>query len=324
MNQAKSTDYNAVVILEKDFSGDVLASWMYPSCSPEMQQILVRRSTLKEEVVVPFTFSRYESQWVYISSVVLEKTEGEEEKDPLKIQGYAVVLVTKSFHPEKAEALCRLMGNVYSQAYSTVAVLEVFLAAMIRSEVSINGVGSFKEAEYDPRASLIATNIKDLIRMFGMHSILLWFALFNRKRVVVTCSQLPILQKAIRAMPQFMWHRQNWDILQPYLTAEADELAALSSVGVYVAGFVDEAIKAKSEMYDLLVDMDERKISFPEHAAASFKMGQVHRELAGFMVSLAESDTSPPMVIKELSNKTKIIETKLKAALAAEKETPNE
>lgn len=57
-----------------------------------------------------------------------------------------------------------------------------------------------------------------------------------------------------RALPQLVWHRQNWSILYPYVHLEGEELEKLSSCVTYIAGFTDASVESKTELYDLFVN----------------------------------------------------------------------
>lgn len=59
---------------------------------------------------------------------------------------------------------------------------------------------------------------------------------------------------------------QNWSILRPFVTMSEPELAELRAAGVYVAGFMDPAIAERTDLYDLLVDLDNNAITVPTHA----------------------------------------------------------
>ena len=59
---------------------------------------------------------------------------------------------------------------------------------------------------------------------------------------------------AFRALPLFVVHRMNWDIVYPQLDLEEEELLTLSSHGTYVAGFTDSTIEGRTDLYDLFVN----------------------------------------------------------------------
>ncbi len=57
-----------------------------------------------------------------------------------------------------------------------------------------------------------------------------------------------------RALPLFVVHRMNWDILYPHVDLDEEELLTLSSHGTYIAGFTDSAIEGRTDLYDLFVN----------------------------------------------------------------------
>jgi hypothetical protein len=52
----------------------------------------------------------------------------------------------------------------------------------------------------------------------------------------------------------FVFHRQNWDILRPFVTLHPSELEELKQTGVYIAGFTDSAVRTREDLFDLFVD----------------------------------------------------------------------
>jgi hypothetical protein len=58
----------------------------------------------------------------------------------------------------------------------------------------------------------------DIVRTFGAETVLIWSALMMKKRVVVYSEKLSVLLCAIRALPLFVFHRANWNLLRPYVT----------------------------------------------------------------------------------------------------------
>ena len=57
-----------------------------------------------------------------------------------------------------------------------------------------------------------------------------------------------------RALPCFVYHRQNWDIVFPFLQLKKEELNELKSKRTYVAGFTDPAVENRTETYDLFLN----------------------------------------------------------------------
>ena len=60
--------------------------------------------------------------------------------------------------------------------------------------------------------------------------------------------------QSYRAIPLFVWHRQNWNVVYPHVTLDREtEMAELNKLGTYVAGFLDPAVQARTDLYDLFV-----------------------------------------------------------------------
>lgn len=89
----------------------------------------------------------------------------------------------------------------------------------------------------------------------------------------------------------------------------------------FVAGFTDSAICSKTDLYDLLVNLPASEISVMPHAKECLTMTKTHKDIAMFMVQLAENpDISEVQVVKEISNKTQELLNYLRS-LAADKTT---
>jgi len=154
--------------------------------------------------------------------------------------------------------------------------------------------------------------VKDVVKMFGQEIILLWSAMIMKKRIVVLSEKLGILQKIIRAFPIFVWHRQNWDVLRPFMTLSDIELADLKTTGVYCAGFIDELVRDKEELYDVIVDVNNRTISVASHAKGDFLMSSIHKDICELLVTSSEDpNLTDQDLIKALALKTKDLLTKL-------------
>lgn len=82
----------------------------------------------------------------------------------------------------------------------------------------------------------------------------LWAALLLKKRVLVFAPRLTDLLKAMRTIPQLCWHRQDWEVLRPYVAGSPLEVAEFTSAGVYVVGVTDPSFRTRPDLYDLFVD----------------------------------------------------------------------
>jgi hypothetical protein len=96
--------------------------------------------------------------------------------------------------------------------------------------------------------------VQGLVKALGPETVKLWTALLLKKRVVVYAPRLADLLKVMRTIPQLCWHRQDWDVLRPFVTGSQLEVAEFASAGVYVVGVTDPAFRTRPDLYDLYVD----------------------------------------------------------------------
>jgi len=236
--------------------------------------------------------------WFSRSWVYLQGADGKE----AGTMAWVVVAVGggTSFNPERYEALARTMSGLYVEASpSPPKLLECFLSVQIKGRYG----QSFSAADHDPRRALLVSNLKELISSFGLEFILLWTALLMKKRVAVYASFLPEVLVTVRSLPALVWHRQDWSVLRPWVALTDAQLAELRAAGVFVAGFTDPAVRGMTDLYDLLLDLDNRSIRLMEHAAPDFKMGTFHKELATYLVQAAANpEVSAQAIIKVVTD----------------------
>lgn len=328
----------AIAIIEKDTNSDVMLTWSYPIVDESFEPVLISRSNLKGEFV-PFTFSKFHNQWIYIVSSPVEHEEEEDEDDeekeneekvlsttgkeypgPLgRVEAFSICLLCKDYNPEMYATLAKLFVGVYTKTGTPISILQGFLRVL-----TVGKLGDFEKNDFPNRDALLATSIKDIIKIFGIEIILVWTALMMKKRVAVYCDKSSTLLRAIRAFPLFIWHRRDWDLLYPYVNLNEDEIDELNKVRVYCAGFTDPEIKSKANLYDLFIDLNERNISVAEHAKTDFRMGSFHKDLGDFLVECSEDEEMSDLdIIKELAIRTKQLLDKLKS-LQVEDEDGNE
>jgi len=307
-----------ITILEKDKNNDVLIAWTYPSIPDELEPVIISRSNLKDDSIpLQFSFSKFKDYWIYIF------TQAKDEANTTlpSVTVFSVVLLTKSFNPEKYGLFLKISCTLYGTSGSPLSVLKGYLSVFATGEFDAKDYGKYVESDFDVRQAYLATSIKDIVRMFGTEVILIWSALVMKKRVIVYAEKLGILLRVIRSLPLFVVHRQDWNILRPYVTLTDVELQELKTTGVYCAGFTDYSVVAKEDLYDLFVDVNQRSIVIPEHAKAHFVMGSFHKEIATFLVESCETDEiNDQAIVKNLTAKTKDILQKLQKIAATEKD----
>jgi len=308
----------AIGIFEKDGNGDVLPVWCYPELGSDLEKVSIFRSGLQESTVpLQYSFSKFRNEWLYNfiqlngNVTVAEEQELRSALSP-KVQAFAVLVVANDYNPEKYFELGKLMAAIYLATGSPVKLLEVFLSVFAKGSFNAGKLGSFSASQHDPRSSLIATPLKDAVRLFGEEVILVWAALVMKKRVVVFSQKLGLLLKLIRAFPLFVWHRQNWDILRPFMTLSELEIADIQTAQVYCAGFTTDEVRDREDLFDVFVDVNNRSITVASHAKSDFIMTRIHKDICELLITGSEDESlSDTDFIKGLTVKVKELLAKL-------------
>jgi hypothetical protein len=176
-----------------------------------------------------------------------------------------------------------------------------------------DGRFTLTDPAYDKRRGYIRSPLKDVVKIFGIESILIYVALLLKKRIAVYSPNLKVLLKMTRALPLFVWHRQNWQILYPYVEMSEVELGQFMGKSSYILGSTDPSIESHMELYDLFINVPAGSVTPTATAKDAFAMGKVHKEIAMFMMSSVEdSEKTDQLFIKELSVKTRELINNLK------------
>eukprot|EP00038_Savillea_parva_P006368 m.163288 g.163288 ORF g.163288 m.163288 type:complete len:366 (-) comp12291_c0_seq1:111-1208(-) len=289
-------------VLERDRNGDALWSWVYPTIDDELRGVILSKSSIKDrELEKPRrVFGRYKQTWFYIVTCPVESLP---DADLPMVNVVSLVILADKYHPEMYYNLAALMLQLYAPTGSGLAILSAFL--------SIFTTGSYEDKyaikDYkDVRKAYLKGSIKSVIRGFGIESILIYIAILLKKRIVVVCPNPEELVMTVRVLPQMVFKRLNWDIIYPYLDTTEHELDELAASKIpYIAGFTDESIADREDLYDIIVDVPNTSISMASHASKNFGLGKIHKEIAMYMTSAAEDDGVKDMdVIKELVERT--------------------
>jgi len=284
-------------LFERDTNNDVLGTWSYPAIESSLLPIVIVRSGLAEEKPpAVFSFSKFKNTWLYVYTILSPGVALP------RVKAFSLCIGAEAFNPELYGELAKQLAELYASKGSPLPLLDAYL--------SVFSTGSaptikFKAAEFDIRKAFLVTPLKDIVKALGKDVVLLWTALLLKRRVVVTSTRLTPLLKFMRALPLLVWHRQNWAVLRPYCCTSKSELAELQAAGVYVAGFIDPAVR-NQPIYDLLLDLDTASVVVPPHAKTDFALGHYQEELATFLTeSAASAEYTDQKLIKELTLKTK-------------------
>ncbi|XP_060599901.1 DENN domain-containing protein 10-like [Ruditapes philippinarum] len=300
-------------LIEKDTNNDVLWTWSYPMVTEAQRALFTRKCCLSQssEHIVDFLYSQLGRQWYYIY------THKVEDRDNLpKVTAFSVILLSKDFNPEKYEALCQILCQRYCKTGSPTSILEVYLAVVTKGKCNSEENGKFSTQDYQIKHAYANSNLAGVIEMFGVETILIYTALLLKKRIAVYFPPHSIkdLLQFTRSLPAFIWHRQNWNIVHPYVELIEEEIDQLKTNTHYVAGFTDATIESRSDLYDVFVNGTAGQISVAPHAKDALAMGKLHKDIAMFMVKLIEdTDINQQQVIKDVATKTKELLNNLKS-----------
>ncbi|KAF2073893.1 hypothetical protein CYY_004781 [Polysphondylium violaceum] len=306
---------DSISIFEKDLNSDVLLTWCFPSINDQLRQVLLNKTSLeKEKISLNFSFSKYKNTWIYIHTTSIDHSSGTIPESLKRVAAFSICITRNHFNPEKYSSLASILSNVYLALGDCSKLLECQLRVINRGQFDVGALGKFVDSSFDVRRSYLATSIKDVIRLFGEEIILIWSAMAMKKRVVVYSEKLISLLKVIRALPLFVFHRQNWNILRPYVSINDLEIKDLQSTGIYCAGFVDPSIKSRDDLYDILIDLSSKEVSISSYSKDQFVLGSFHKDLLRFMLeSLDNDEVSDQALIKGLNMKMKELLSKLES-----------
>lgn len=309
----------SVCLLEHDFNGDTLAAWTYPGVTAELQTLCIDKFnhfySEKEAHCASFLFFKIKGDWVYI---VISKTR----KDvSTEVVASALCLVAKVFSPEKFRALLALLHEQYLSSGDPTKILEGYLSVYTSQKFK-----SFNMSKYqDSDAYLSSSCIKDIVRMIGLESVVLWNAVLLKKRILVIDTSGPQnlskLLDTVRTLPQLAFHRQDWSILRPLISIEGDadetHIEDLKNCGVFIAGAMDGAVAATyASLFDVVFSLTDHRVTISDEAAPSMRMGATHRELAQQLVDLEENPTSTSEdMLKVIVKKTEKVIKNLKSLI---------
>ncbi|XP_069835772.1 DENN domain-containing protein 10 isoform X2 [Dendropsophus ebraccatus] len=303
---AETQRLHSIGLIEKDVNGETLWVWSYPSITPELRELMLRKCRLQEEKPPPLynlLYGQYRKLWFYM---VLTAVEG---ASVLEVTHFCVVLLAKEFNPEKYSALSRVLSRIYLKSGSPVAMMERYLSVLTRGGCQSEENGTFLWRDYPQREAYLSAAVKDVILRFGMEAVILYTALMLKRKVAVYHPRPDAVQEFTRALPALVWHRQDWSILHPYVHLSSDETDALKTgTAGFVAGFHDPDVGNRPDLYDVFVNLAENSITVSPSAKEAMTLGKLHKEIGQLMLQAAEDpEKSDSQVIKDICVKTRDI-----------------
>jgi len=257
----------------------------------------------------PFVYGHYQRCWYY-----LHTTEVFEADNLAKVKQFVLVLWTRDFNPGKYETLSRILSKTYCKRGTPTAIVKLYLSVVTRGSCSTEENGTFMVKDFEQKKAFANVGIKDVINMFKLETILIYTAIILKKRLVVYHHRLDCLLDFMRVLPVFVWHRQNWNILYPYVDLNVQEITDLKGALSYAAGFLDASVETRNELYDVFVNLAAIEVTVAPHAKDAFAMSKTHKDVALFMVRCAEDDElSDQQVVKDIATKTAELIVQLKS-----------
>uniref|UniRef100_T1IIY2 UDENN domain-containing protein n=1 Tax=Strigamia maritima TaxID=126957 RepID=T1IIY2_STRMM len=294
-----------LVGMERDNNNDVLWTWSYPSVSTEQRGIIIKKCSFDLESgdvrVNPFSYGQYNDCWYYRTVNDVQNLD-----TLLKVKQFVLIVWARDFNPEKYEAFSKILSKTYCKTGDPATLLNFYLSVLTLGSCKTEENGTFVVRDYDQKKAFALSCVKDVINTFKLETILIYTALLLKKRIIVYHHKLANLQFFLRSFPAFVWHRQNWNILYPNQDFSDPEISDMKSASYYVAGFSDASIDARTDLYDLYINLAAVEISIAPHAKETFIMSKTHKDIALNMVRLAEDKSlSDDDVIMDIANKTK-------------------
>ena len=112
----------------------------------------------------------------------------------------------------------------------------------------------------------------------------------------------------VRAIPQLCWHRKDFSILRPIVRNDAESLDDLKATSYYVAGTIDSSLANKAELYDVLVSLNDRRVTVAPHAIEEMRMNSAHKEMASLVAEVCESGSNEEIIHCIATKTTQIID----------------
>lgn len=238
---------NFVSIFEKDIHGDVTTSWIYPEFPGDFQQVLLNRTQIKSEKPEEFIFSRFGGLWHY-SYVFAINRKNVKDKELLKFaEKICISIGAKQFYPERYFEVLKSFSSLYVENKGIPAeVLNNVFSLATDGVITVGGKPAAIPSNDEKRKALIKIPLTDISNRFGKHTLLLWHALLTRRSLLIKGTNTLQLLDFVRALPLLAFHRQDWSILRPLITASDIELKDLSLGNASIASTSRFAVHSSS------------------------------------------------------------------------------
>lgn len=282
----------------------------YPCLSADFRKVLKSRSDLSQRDPLAFTYSQFNKLWHYEFAMSKDL---DASKLP-RVNGFSVFVLATEFFPEKYEALTGLLSRIYASTGDVMNVLQAYMKVYVKGSVDASELGSFAADSFDLAACYLKPSVKNLAVLFGSETVLVWAAMLMGKRIVVYADQREALPDVLRTLPLLVWHRKNWSIVAPLVLTSDEELAELTGAKVLCFGVTTATLLNQDALFDLALNLSERRVTVAGHAQGDFSMGPFVQDLASFLVeSASDAAMESKDVVKALAVKTGELLKKLRS-----------
>ncbi|XP_014281545.1 DENN domain-containing protein 10 [Halyomorpha halys] len=285
----------ACSILERSKFGEPIWTWAYPSLTESQKSYIVKKTPIEDQKT--FFYGKVKNIWFYVSDLM----DGEPEKFP-DVQNFSIILWARDFNPDKYQKLGHVLGQVYGKTADPTQVLQHFISVMTIGICSIDGNDS--PMEFGMVGKYKKTDLKELIKHFGLEAIVIYSAMLLKKRVIVYHHGLIQLLESLKSFPSFIPHRKFDETLFPWFEVTDEGIAALRNRKFFVAGCYDNSILSHPELTDIFVNIPAKEISITPQSKEGLAMTKIQKDVALFLVQLSESDLSEEDLIKKIGEKT--------------------
>eukprot|EP00730_Choanoeca_flexa_P013870 TRINITY_DN5808_c0_g1_i2.p1 TRINITY_DN5808_c0_g1~~TRINITY_DN5808_c0_g1_i2.p1 ORF type:complete len:328 (+),score=88.48 TRINITY_DN5808_c0_g1_i2:1-984(+) len=272
-------------ICEQDLNGSTSIVWIWPKISDEDRALIEDRISLKTNEQQCL---RTIDGWIYSHAAT---PSSEEDTKP----AFAVVLITKEYHPIKYHTLCQVLAEQYAADRDATGPLNILMACRVRNKFKqVWNPATMEPAETD------TPSLKELWQSMEMETILAFVAVVLKRKVVVVASTPDQAASLARAVLHLDPTSINYDIYYPLLAEDAfAELPASN----YVLATTNANIESQPELYDILVDATNRQVTVNPACEADFSLGKMHKTIATAAMEIAQGEGSDEDIQKLLQER---------------------
>lgn len=125
------------------------------------------------------------------------------------------------------------MSEMYRKTGDPGRILKLYLSLFTIGTCAIPENGTFSSNDFNSHSSIADSNVRGLIKIFELETILVYTALLLKKRIIVYHHSLEELLKWMNTFPALMKHRNVIDNLFPWVDLVEDELSELKVIIIF-------------------------------------------------------------------------------------------